>query len=120
MEALHQANFVRLARAELKRHVKAGDVKVAEILMGEIPDWLERMPLEELCNSIPRFSFRRYQRLAFATPFGLTISVGGLTERQREAAGEALGEWEADADHRRRAREHRRSNGAAPRRRAAA
>jgi hypothetical protein len=101
MEALERANVVRLARAELKRHIKAGDVLVAEVLLGEVPDWLEAMPVEELCNSIRRFQRKQFEQLAFAVPFGLFATVGKLTSRQLSALGNTLAEWETAAVERR-------------------
>lgn len=101
LEALERANVVRIARAELKRAVKAGDVMAAEVLLAEVPDWLEQLPLEELCNAIPRFGWRHYQRLMQETHTGLTATIRQLTPRKRKEVAEGLAEWEAAAAERR-------------------
>lgn len=101
MEALQRANEVRWARAELKRAVKAREVMVAEILAGDIPDWLEALPLEELMNAIPGFSWRVSQRLRQESMVSLTATMGGLTKRQLRDLGGALADWEAAAQQRR-------------------
>jgi len=109
LKALQQANLVRLARADLKRAIKAREVTAAEVLLGEIPDWLEEMRVEDLCNAVPRFSWRHFQRLMQEAKAGLALTVFGLTPRQRLVIAEWLAEWEVAADerHRARARRHR-------------
>lgn len=107
LEALERANFVRLARVDLKRAIKAGEVKVSEILMGEIPDWLERMELWELCQAIPRYQWRFHQRLMQDTNTSLNPTLGVLTDRKCSLIAEGLAEWEEGADARRRARSRR-------------
>jgi len=107
MQALATANEVRLARAGLKKAIKAGDVKVAEILMGEIPDWLREMRLEQLCKAIPRYQWRAHQRLMQETHTSLYVLVGKLTKRKRTVIAERLAEWEESAVSRRRARSRR-------------
>jgi hypothetical protein len=111
LEALQRANVVRLARAELKRAIKNRDVGGAEVLLGEIPEWLEEMRVEDLCNAIPRFSWRAYQQVMQEAGAGLSLTIGALTTRQRQAIGVGLAEWETAADERRRARTRRRANG---------
>jgi hypothetical protein len=95
MQALQRASFVRLARAELKRAVKAREVLVGEILLTEIPDWLGSMRLEELCNAIPGSTWRHFQRAMQETHTKLSATLGGLTPRKREMLGELLASWEA-------------------------
>jgi hypothetical protein len=94
MEALERANVVRFARAELKRDLKAGHVLATEVLLSEIPDWLESMPVEKLILSTPHFPRRVYHRLMYAAAAGLGSTVGSLTERQRRVLGDRVGDWE--------------------------
>ncbi len=114
LKALERANVVRLARAELKRAIKDGEVGGAEVLLGSIPDWLEQLRVEDLCKAVPRFSWRSCQRLMQDAQAGPTRTLGALTARQRKAIGEGLAEWEIAAEKRRRARSHR--SGSAARR----
>jgi hypothetical protein len=118
MEALERANTVRLARAKLKRDIKAREVMVAEVLAGEIPDWLRTMRLEELCNAIPRYSWRHFQRLMQKNQARLTATVGDLTWRKRQAIAFDLAAFEVEAETRR-ARRRSRANGAGARAKAA-
>jgi hypothetical protein len=105
LEALERANVVRYARAELKRAVKAGDVKVAEVLMGDIPDWLGRMRLEELCMCLHRFPIATYHRFTTQAGVGAARLIGELTARQRRALSELLADWEVPAQERQRIRQ---------------
>lgn len=109
LEALERANEIRFARAELKRALKEGNVGGAEVLLGQIPEWLRAMRLEEFCRAIPRFSRRSYQRVMQEVGAGLTLTIGGLTSRQRTALGEALAVWEIEAAERRAAGARRES-----------
>lgn len=112
LEALERANVVRIARAELKLAIKRGEVRAAEVVLGEIPDWLEQLRVEDLCRAVPRFSWRAYQQLMQGAQSGLTLTLGDLTTRQRGAIGEGLAEWEIAAEDRRRARSRRLTTGA--------
>lgn len=107
MRALQRANEVRLARVELKRAVKAREVMVGEILLADIPDWLEGMRLEELCNAIPQFSWRHFQRLCQRNLVRLTAAVGDLTARKRAVLTADLADYEVEAEARRARRRHR-------------
>ena len=97
MEALERANLVRRARAELKRAIKAREVLVAEVLLGELPDWLEGMSLEELCLAIPRFATGRFHALMRRTATKPTCQISDLTARKRCELGEELAVWESAA-----------------------
>lgn len=101
MAALQRANFVRFSRVELKKAVKSGEVMVAEVLLGDVPDWLETIRVEELCNAIPRFGWRHFQRVMQRTHTKLSATVGDLTQRKQVVLGEALAEWEGEAQVRR-------------------
>lgn len=92
--ALDRANVVRLARAELKRAIRNREVLVAEVLLGDIPDWLEQMRVEELVLTIPRFPLREFERLMATTKAKLTQVVGGLGDRRRYFLAIAIAEWE--------------------------
>lgn len=95
LEALQRANEIRSARAALKREVKAQEVKVAEILRAEIPDWLERMSVEKLVLSIPGFYRRTFHRTMCVAGAGPGATVGGLTKRQRLLVAARVEAWEA-------------------------
>jgi uncharacterized protein YecT (DUF1311 family) len=82
MNALEQANKVRLARAQLKRDVTAGKVSVAQVVT-ECPWMAERMRVAELLaaqnhwGSVKTYHFLSSLRISEAR------TVEDLTARQR-------------------------------------
>ena len=84
LRALEHANRVRLARAELKRRVASGDMRVAEIVL-ESPWEAQSMELSELLMSQKRWGRERCRRLLLALGIPENKQLGTLTERQRAA-----------------------------------
>jgi hypothetical protein len=84
LRALEHANRVRLARAELKRRVAAGDVRVADVVL-ECPWEAHSMELSELLMSQKRWGRERCRRLLLALGIPENKQVGTLTQRQRAA-----------------------------------
>jgi hypothetical protein len=82
LRALEHANRVRLARAELKRRIAAGDVGVPTVVM-ECPWEARSMELSELLMSQKRWGRERCRRLLLALGIPENKQVGTLTERQR-------------------------------------
>jgi len=82
MIALRRANQVRLARAELKRHVGEGSVSVTDVV-SRVPWEAASMTISELLTSQPHWGTTRTSR--FLAKFGVpeTKTVGSFTERQR-------------------------------------
>lgn len=89
LRALEHANRVRLARAELKRRIAAGDVNVAEVVV-ESPWEARSMDLSELLMSQKRWGRERCRRLLLALGIPENKQVGTLTERQRTALAAML------------------------------
>src|SRR3954447_12598174 len=89
LRALEHANKVRLARAELKRRVAAGDVHVPEVVV-ECPWEARSMELSELLMSQKRWGRERCRRLLLALAIPENKQVGTLTERQRTALAAML------------------------------
>lgn len=97
-EALVTANEVRLARAELKREVKAGKASVGELLAEvELPAWLLKMPLDQLLDALPRFQQKEIERIQFETPIKGGALIGDLTYRKRRMVADRVAKWEAGA-----------------------
>lgn len=94
LEAIAIANEVRFARFHLRRDIKAGHVLAAEVLNSDIPDWLKRMPVEQLVMASPRFQHRLYQRAMYRAEAKLTATIGDLTERKRAVLADQVGDWE--------------------------
>src|SRR5829696_7553404 len=82
MQALAQANRVRLARAELKRQVAEGEATVAEIVLA-CPWEAESMAIADLLVSQHRWGRERCRRFLGALRISETKTIGSMTERQR-------------------------------------
>jgi hypothetical protein len=82
MEALELANRVRLARADVKRKIAAGNVEVANVVVT-CPWMVETMPLGELLTSQKRWGRTRAQKFLKSVGLRETKALSTLTERQR-------------------------------------
>src|SRR5688500_9101384 len=89
MQALAQANKVRLARAELKRQVADGETTVADIVL-DCPWEAESMAIADLLMSQHRWSRTRCRRFLASIPMSETKTVGSMTDRQRRALSARL------------------------------
>ena len=98
MQALAQANRVRLARAELKRQVADGELSVADVVL-ECPWEAESMAIADLLMSQHRWGRTRCRRFLGSIPMNETKTIGSMTDRQRRALAARLGgETSADLD----------------------
>src|SRR6478672_7689024 len=89
LRALEHANRVRLARAELKRRIAAGDVRVPDVVIDS--PWEARsMELSGLLMSQKRWGRERCRRLLLALGMPENKQLGTLTERQRAAVAGML------------------------------
>ena len=88
-EALVAANRVRMARAQIKRDITAGNITVPDVL--ENPD-VATMTLGELLAAQHHWGPRRTARFLAAIGATVTKRVGTLTERQRDLIRVALRE----------------------------
>lgn len=89
LRALHHANRVRLARADLKRRVSAGRVSAGEVIL-RCPWEAESMDISELLMSQRRWGRARCRRLLLGLGLPENKQIGTLTERQRVALAAAL------------------------------
>ena len=89
LRALEHANRVRLARADLKRRVAAGNVRVSEVVL-QCPWEAQSMELSELLMSQKRWGRERCRRLLLALGIPENKQMGTLTERQRIALAAML------------------------------
>jgi hypothetical protein len=90
MQALAQANRVRLARAELKRQVADGELSVADVVL-ECPWEAESMAISDLLMSQHRWGRTRCRRFLGSIPMNETKTIGSMTDRQRRALAARLG-----------------------------
>ena len=89
MQALQKANEVRLARAELKRHVGDGAVSVKEVIL-ECPWEAASMAVVELLLSQRRWGITRCSKFLAQIGMPEAKPIGAMTERQRLALVAAM------------------------------
>jgi len=82
MQALAHANEIRLARAALKRAIKAGHLHAAEIVK-DCPDEVATMTVSELLCSQQRWGRARARKFLNPMSVNENRELGRLTERQR-------------------------------------
>jgi len=82
LQALAQANKVRLARAELKRRIAHGDVSAAEIILA-CPEEAASWSVGELLMSQRRWGINRCRKFLARNQISEIKPIGTLTERQR-------------------------------------
>jgi hypothetical protein len=84
LAALEYANQVRVARAELKRQIAAGELSVAAVVQS-CPWQAASMPVGSLLKAQRRWGSARCRRFLVALDLSEKREVGALTERQRAA-----------------------------------
>src|SRR3954454_8346216 len=89
LQALHRANQVRLARADLKRRVAEGRVSASEIVL-ECPAEVEGMAVSDLLMSQRRWGRTRCRKFLATIPLSESKQIGKLTDRQRRAVAAEL------------------------------
>jgi hypothetical protein len=89
LQALHHANRVRLARAELKRRVAAQRISAAEVVL-ECPWEAASMEISDLLMSQRRWGRARCRRLLLSLGLPENKHIGTLTSRQRQALAAVL------------------------------
>ena len=89
LTALERANDVRLARAQLKRRVRAGGLAAAEVVLTS--PWQTRtMLVAELLMSQRGWGRVRSRRLLLSLGVPENKQIGTLTQRQRLAIAAIL------------------------------
>jgi len=89
LQALHRANQVRLARADLKRRVAEGHVSASEIVL-ECPAEVEGMAVSDLLMSQRRWGRTRCRKFLATIPLAENKTIGSMTDRQRRALAASL------------------------------
>ncbi len=89
LRALEYANRVRLARARMKRHIAAGELSAAEVVLS-CPWQAHSMSISDLLMSQKRWGRTRCRRLLVSLGVPENKQVGTLTERQRMALAAVL------------------------------
>lgn len=87
--ALQVANEIRTKRANLKKELKAGHGSVVSVIL-EPPEWVETMHLRDLLMSAPKLGRVKVNRILTQCRISPSKTIGGLSERQRQAIGSYL------------------------------
>jgi hypothetical protein len=87
LEALRRANEIRIARAQLKRALATGTVRITDIL-ARPPKCVKTQKVQALLLALPKYGPARVARLLAQCQIGSAKTVAGLSERQR---GELIG-----------------------------
>jgi hypothetical protein len=89
LRALHHANRVRLARADLKRKIAAQQVSAAEVVL-DCPWEASSMEISDLLMAQRRWGRARCRRLLISLGLPENKQIGTLTARQRQALSALL------------------------------
>ena len=89
LRALKHANRVRLARAQMKRQVAAGELSAADVVLA-CPWEAHSMDISDLLMSQKRWGRARCRRLLLSIGVPENKKIGTLTERQRVALAAVL------------------------------
>jgi len=89
LEALEHANRVRLARAALKRAIRAGEIEAHHVVRS-CPWEAETMSVSELLRSQSRWGRTRVRKFLAPLAVSENRQLGRLTLRQREMLAGAL------------------------------
>lgn len=82
MKALNRANEIRTARAQLKRDLKAGKVKVEQLLLDP-PEYLLSAKTIDMLLAVPKFGRVKANKILNNCRISPSKTIGGLSERQR-------------------------------------
>ena len=82
MDALKRANDVRVKRAQLKKDLKEGKVRIEQIL-GNPPEYVSTAKVIDILMAVPKFGRVKAARFLNTCRISQSKTVGGLSDRQR-------------------------------------
>jgi hypothetical protein len=82
MDALKRANDVRVKRAQLKKDLKEGSVRIEQVL-GNPPKYVETAKVIDILMAVPKFGRVKAARFLNTCRISQSKTVGGLSDRQR-------------------------------------
>lgn len=88
--ALAKGTMTNVRRAEFKRELKLGTVKLSAVLRAEIPEWLESMSAEGLLKCAPRVGASACASLLLEARLGPMQEARHITVRQRNLLADEL------------------------------
>ena len=82
MKALNRANEIRTKRAQLKRDLKAGKVRIQTLLMDP-PEYVQTAKVIDMLMAVPKYGRVKTNRILNQCRISPSKTIGGLSERQR-------------------------------------
>jgi hypothetical protein len=82
MDALKRANDIRVKRAQLKKDLKDGRVRIEQILQTP-PDYVSTAKVIDILMAVPKFGRVKAARFLNTCRISQSKTVGGLSDRQR-------------------------------------
>jgi hypothetical protein len=82
LAALEEAQFIRFARSNLKKNLRAGNVQV-DSLIERPPQYIQTMLLYKLLMATPGVGKVKIKRIL--RDISVNTTVGDMTQRQRDA-----------------------------------
>ena len=82
MRALEVANEIRTRRAQLKKDLKGGKVKIDTLLLDP-PEWLGSAKVFDIILAVPKYGRVKVNRILNQCRISPSKTIGGLSERQR-------------------------------------
>jgi S13-like H2TH domain len=82
MDALRRANDIRVKRAQLKKDLKDGRVRIEEILR-QPPEYVSTAKVVDILMAVPKFGRVKAARFLNTCRISQSKTVGGLSDRQR-------------------------------------
>jgi len=82
MKALNKANEIRTARAQLKRDLKAGKVKIEKLLLSP-PEYVMSAKAFDMILAVPKYGRVKANKILSQCRISPSKTIGGLSERQR-------------------------------------
>lgn len=89
MDALRLANAIRTERAALKRDLKAGRVRIEQVLNNP-PEFLHTAKVSDIMLAVPRYGRVKVAKVLQRCRISPSKTVAGLSERQRSELIDAL------------------------------
>jgi S13-like H2TH domain len=90
MEALRRANEIRSRRAQLKKDLKSGEVKIRNVI-ADPPDYVLTAKVFDMLMAVPKYGKVKATRFLNHCRISQGKTLGGLSERQRNELLELLG-----------------------------
>ncbi len=89
MDALRLANAIRTERATLKRDLKAGRIRIDQVL-SDPPEFLHTAKVSDIMLAVPRYGRVKVAKVLQRCRISPSKTVAGLSERQRTELIDAL------------------------------